>query len=206
MQNPCHLEPADVQLLFADLQTRIVARSKTTEPKALRLAACVLAQLARAFSLPVTISTVPEGEDAPELIPELAKEADGAPQFLRTGASPFLDKKTKMALNSHGRKTLVICGFATEVVVLHAVTGAIEAGYRALVPVDACGGMSERTEAAALRQIEAFGGEVTSTLDRHHGHGPRAGFQDISRPANVRRPSATAPSLGLAVNSSETEG
>src|SRR6266403_4683428 len=29
MQNPCHLEPADVQLLFADLQTQIVARSKT---------------------------------------------------------------------------------------------------------------------------------------------------------------------------------
>jgi len=29
---------------------------------------------------------------------------------------------------------------------------------------DACGGMSERTEAAALRQIEAFGGEVTSTV------------------------------------------
>jgi nicotinamidase-related amidase len=85
-------------------------------------------------------------------------------QFLRTGASPFLDKETKMALNSHGPKTLVICGFATEVVVLHAVTGAIEAGYRALVPVDACGGMSERTEAAALRQIEAFGGEVTSTV------------------------------------------
>jgi hypothetical protein len=97
MQNPSHLEPADVQLLFADLQTQIVARSKTAEPKALRLAACVLAQLARVFSLPVTISTVPEGEDAPELIPELAKEADGARQFLRTGASPFLDEKTKMA-------------------------------------------------------------------------------------------------------------
>jgi nicotinamidase-related amidase len=164
MQNPSRLDPTDVQLLFADLQTQIVARSKTTDPKALRMAARVLAQLAKVFSLPVTISTVPEGEHAPELIPELAKEAVGAPQFLRTGASPFLDERTKMALNSHGRKTLVICGVATEVVVLHAATAAIEAGYRALVPVDACGGMSERTESAALRQIEAFGGEVTSTV------------------------------------------
>jgi nicotinamidase-related amidase len=164
MQNPSRLEAADVQLLFADLQTQIVARSKTTEPKALRLAAGVLAQLAKVFSLPVTISTVPEGGAAPELIPELVKEAGGAPQFLRVNASPFLDDNTKMALELHGRRTLVICGFATEAVVLHAVTGAIEAGYRALVPVDACGGMSERTEAAALRQIEAFGGEVTSTV------------------------------------------
>jgi nicotinamidase-related amidase len=39
----------------------------------------------------------------------------------------------------------VISGFATEVVVVHAVLSAIEAGYRAYVPVDACGGLSERT-------------------------------------------------------------
>ena len=32
------------------------------------------------------------------------------------------------------------------------------------VPVDACGGISERTEAAALRQIEAVGGITTSTV------------------------------------------
>ncbi|HEY0791951.1 MAG TPA: isochorismatase family protein [Chthoniobacterales bacterium] len=164
MQNPSHLQTADVQLLFADLQKQIVKRSKTTEPKALGKSVKVLAQLARVFSLPVTISVVPEGDASPELIPELADEAEDTPQLLRSGASPFLDERTRSILTGLGRKTLVIAGFATEVVVLHAVTAAIDAGCRALVAVDACGGLSERTEGAALRQIEAYGGEVTSTV------------------------------------------
>ena len=164
MQNPTNLAAKEVQLLFADLQPQIVQRSKTTDPQAIAQSASVLAQLAKVFSLPVTISVVPEGGEAPKLIPELVKEAAEASQFLRDGASPFLDEKTKLAMKDNDRKTLVIAGFATEVTVLHAVVGAIEAGYRVIVPVDACGGMSERTEAAALRQIEAFGGEVTSTV------------------------------------------
>ena len=164
MQNPSQLNPAETQLLFCDLQKQIVGRSKTTEPKALARSAAVLAQLGRVFSLPVTISVVPEGNDAPELVEELAKATPNAPQFLRANASPFLDEKTTAALDENGRKTLVIAGFTTEVVVLHAVTAAIDQGYRVLVPVDVCGGMSERTEAAALRQIEGYGGEITSTV------------------------------------------
>jgi Isochorismatase family len=164
MQNPTKIAAQEVQLLFADLQPQIVQRSKTTDPNEIAQSAAVLAQLAKVFSLPVTISGVPEGGEAPELIPELAKEAAEAHPFQRASASPFLDEKTKLALKNNDRKTLVIAGFATEVVVLHAVVGALEAGYRAIVAVDACGGMSERTESAALRQIEAFGGEVSSTV------------------------------------------
>jgi nicotinamidase-related amidase len=164
MQSPTNLAAKEMQLLFADLQPDIVDRSKTTDPKTIAQSAAVLAQLAKVFSLPIAISVVPEGGAAPQLIPELAREAAEAPQFLRASASPFLDEKTKLALAANSRKTLVIAGFATEVVVLHAVVGAIEAGYRAIVPVDACGGMSERTELAALRQIEAFAGEVSSTV------------------------------------------
>ena len=164
MQNPTKIAAPEVQLLFADLQPQIVQRSKTTDPKMIAQSAAVLAQLAKVFSLPVIISVVPEGGEAPELIPELAKETADASQISRTNISPFLDEKTTLALKDNVRKTLIIAGFATEAVIFHAVVGAIEAGYRAIVSVDACGGMSERTELAALRQIEAFGGEITSTV------------------------------------------
>ena len=49
-------------------------------------------------------------------------------------------------------------GCATEAVVLRAALSALERGYRVQVPVDARGGLSARTENAALRQIEAAGG------------------------------------------------
>jgi len=158
------LEPKTVQILFADLQPQIVARSKTNTPDALARSAAVLAQVARLLHLPMDISVVPEGGQPPELIPELARETDGVAQLPRLSFSPFLDEATRAAIAATGRQHLVIAGFATEVVVLHAVRDALAAGYRVHVPVDACGGMSSRTEDAAFRQIEAAGGVTTSVV------------------------------------------
>lgn len=50
----------------------------------------------------------------------------------------------------------------SEIVVLHTALAALADGYDVIVLVDASGGISERTENAALRQIEAAGGTVTS--------------------------------------------
>ena len=47
---------------------------------------------------------------------------------------------------------------------LHAVLDARAQGNEVLVPVDVCGGMSERTEQAALRQIIAAGAITTSVV------------------------------------------
>ncbi len=152
------------QVLIIDLQVQIVARSKTTPPDALGASAGVLLQLAKLFRLPIVISVVPEQEKPPELIAELRGEDAFAPQKLRAGASAFLDPATNDALAGTGRRTLIVAGFATEVAVLHAAIDARTRGYDALVPVDACGGMSVATEAAALRQIEAAGAVTTSVV------------------------------------------
>jgi nicotinamidase-related amidase len=152
------------QVLLCHLQSQIVARSKTTDPESLRKSAGVLAELAHLFSLPMIFSIVPQQEKEPELIPELERQASGVPQFVRASVSPFLDPATCDALASSGRKTLIIAGVNTEVVVLHAVVDAIRRGYKVLVPVDACGGMSERTEQAAFRQIESAGAVTTSVV------------------------------------------
>jgi hypothetical protein len=45
------LDPMTVQVLFADLQPQIVARSKTNTPDALTRSATVLAQVARLLLL-----------------------------------------------------------------------------------------------------------------------------------------------------------
>jgi hypothetical protein len=47
------LDPATVQILFADLQPPIVARSMTNPPESLSCAASVLARCARLLDLPV---------------------------------------------------------------------------------------------------------------------------------------------------------
>ncbi|MEU9009443.1 isochorismatase family protein [Streptomyces sp. NPDC048479] len=50
----------------------------------------------------------------------------------------------------------------SETVVLHTALDAIAAGFEVSVLLDACGGLSPRTEQAAFHQIETAGGRITS--------------------------------------------
>lgn len=154
----------NTQVLICDLQKQIVARSKTTPPDSLAQSAGVLCRLASLFQLPVTFSVVPEGEKAPELIKELKEFATDGNQFLRASANPFLDQKTREHLSAQGRKTIILAGFAIEVVTLHAALQALREGYNVIVAVDACGGMSQQTESAAIEHIRASGGLITSVV------------------------------------------
>ncbi|GAA2887689.1 hypothetical protein GCM10020220_092420 [Nonomuraea rubra] len=63
---------------------------------------------------------------------------------------------------ARARRTLAMCGVTSEIVVLHTALDALADGYDVIVLADASGGVSERTENAAFRQIEAAGGTVTS--------------------------------------------
>ncbi|MCU1314127.1 MAG: hypothetical protein JWM54_1884 [Acidobacteriaceae bacterium] len=158
------LTPETSQVMICDLQEQIVARSKTTTPDALSQSAQVLSQIAQLFKLPITFSVVPENKNAPKLIASLQPFASKKNQFLRATASPFIDPATREHLASLRRPTLIIAGFATEVVVLHAALDALREGYGVIVAVDACGGMSDRTELAALAQIRDNGGTVSSVV------------------------------------------
>ncbi len=157
------LSTDSAQLLLCDLQPEIVARSKTIDRDVLSKSAGVLLEIARLFSLPTTLSVVPEGDKPPELISEL-RGSSFAQEKLRASASPLFDEATRNLLAESKRQVLIIGGFATEAVVLHAVLDARTQGYDVLVPVDVCGGMSERTEQAALRQIRAAGAITTSVV------------------------------------------
>ncbi|MCK8787754.1 isochorismatase family protein [Roseomonas sp. NAR14] len=154
----------DTLVLFADLQPEIVARSRTTAPDALAASAGILAEVGAILGLPLLFSVVPEGSKPPVLIPQLAGYARADRVFPRMTATPWLDPAIVAAIEETGRRTIVVAGFATEVVTLHAARGAVAAGYRAIVPVDANGGMSAATEAAALRRIEQAGGETSAVV------------------------------------------
>jgi nicotinamidase-related amidase len=158
------LTASSTQVLICDLQEEIVARSHTTKPDALKSSAAVLCEIAQLFGLPITLSAVPEEEKAPKLISELKPFATESNVFTRASASPFVDEKTPAHLASLHRPTLLLAGFATEVVVLHAAVNALDAGYGVIVITDACGGQSQRTEDAALQHIHDAGGILSSVV------------------------------------------
>src|SRR5258708_37932452 len=169
------LSTDSAQLLLCDLQPEIVARSKTIHRDVLSKSAGVLLEIAKLFSLPTTLSVVPEGGKAPELISEL-RGSGFAQEKLRASASPFLDEAKKNLVAQSRRKVLIIGGFATEAVVLHAVLDARAEGYEVLVPVDACGGLFAGKERAVPNPIEAGGAETTPVLSIVTKQAPGGGF------------------------------
>ncbi|GJD52140.1 hypothetical protein OPKNFCMD_4902 [Methylobacterium crusticola] len=158
-----NLAPSDVVLLFADLQDSIVGHSATNGEAAIRKAAGALAVLARDLAIPAVASVVPFGTDDPRPLAEITAALPDVPVLARGGPSVFAHALTRDAILGTGRRTLVLAGVASEVVVLHASLRAREAGLAVHVLLDASGGFSPRTEAAALREIEAAGG-VTSSV------------------------------------------
>lgn len=150
------MTPATTQILFVDIQPETMGGNGTNPPAALLRSAVVLARIGRLFDLPMTASIVPAGPGEPRLAPELAAALPGVTPMVRTMAGVFDDAPTTAALAATGRHDLVVCGVVTEVAVLLACFGAALNGYEVHVPVDACSGLTQRTEDAAFRRIESF--------------------------------------------------
>jgi nicotinamidase-related amidase len=162
-ENKAPMTAATTQILFIDFQPEIVRSSRTNPPDSLIRSAVAIAKIGKLFDLPMHASVVPTGSGEPALVPELASELAGVTPRVRTMAPVFDDAPTADAIARTGRHDLVVCGVVTEVAVLLACFGAVLRGHEVHVPVDACGGITPRTEEAAFRRIEAFDANTAAT-------------------------------------------
>jgi nicotinamidase-related amidase len=70
----------------------------------------------------------------------------------RLTADAFRNEPILKAVGASGRKTVLISGVATKLAVQFPTLSGSDLGYRMFVVIDACGGMSARTEQAALQE------------------------------------------------------
>lgn len=152
------LDSSTVQIVLADLQDGIVDASRTNPPAAIKRAVTTLVTIAKNLDLPITVSSAPR-PGGPANITEIP---ESAPVYVRTGPSCWDDPNGRAAIDAHNRPVLALCGVTSEIVIVRTALDALASGYQVVVLVDACGGLSDRTETAAFRQIEAAGGTVTS--------------------------------------------
>lgn len=152
---------SDAVILFADLQTDLVTVAQTHPEKKIRKSVLSLAKVAKLLDIPV-IATVVQVKSAPKLIDEIEEGYGAVEMMLRRGADSFDDEAIRSKLEALGRKTLLISGVATEVAVSLPALSGLRHGYRTFTVLDACGGISERSEQAALSRITSAGGSLTS--------------------------------------------
>jgi nicotinamidase-related amidase len=156
------LQQSSTMILFADLQTGIVELQSTNDPKRLRAAVAALAKLGQLFHIPTIVTTAPGEGGAPIVIPEITKVLGEVPPHTRTTTDSFTHPATRDAILAVKRPTLLIAGVATEIIVQHSALSGVGHGLNVQVVVDACGGLSPRTEDAALRRLTQAGVVTTS--------------------------------------------
>ena len=158
MPLPSPFGPDQTQLLFIDIQPVIIDNAHTNPGKTIRRAADTCVKVAQLFDIPVFVSLVPTGPKSPEAVSEL----ENLPAYPRHFPGAFNQPEIAHALAATGRKTLAVGGIVSEIAVLHGALTAIREGYDVHILVDCCGGLTERSELAAFRQIEAAGGTLSS--------------------------------------------
>ncbi len=164
--NDPKLSPADAMVVFADLQGGIVDLPLTSPRAQVIKAARGVAKLARVFDMPTLISAIPDHGGGPaQVIPDMAEVRGGPIETIqRTTPDSWANDAIRAAIQKTGRKTLILSGVATEIAIQLLALSATANGYKVYVVTDACGGLSARSEDAALRRLTAAGVVTTSVV------------------------------------------
>jgi nicotinamidase-related amidase len=107
----------------------------------------------------MTLQALPPG--SVDLIPSLAELVPPAEVIDKRVYSPWLESALDQRLRARGIDTLIVTGAETDVCVLATVLGAVDRGYRVVLPTDALCSSSDTTHDALLALYrERYGQQV----------------------------------------------
>lgn len=154
----------DCALLLIDYQNEMfeTIRSETSAELA-DLNVRLLAKTAKAFNMPVVLSTVgvKYGINGPTHA-SILSELPGVEAIDRTSMNAFEDRAFSDAVKKTGRKRLIFGGLHTEICLTFAVVQALKNGYEGMYVIDAVGGRSQAAHRTAIERL-AHAGAVPNT-------------------------------------------
>jgi nicotinamidase-related amidase len=156
----------DCTLVLIDYQNEMfeTIRSDTSAELA-DLNVRLLARTAKAFNMPIVLSTVgvKYGINGPTHASILA-DLPGVEAIDRTSMNAFEDLAFNEAVKKTGRKRLIIGGLHTEICLTFAVVQALKDGYESMYVVDAVGGRSQTAHRTAIDRLAHAGAVPTTAL------------------------------------------
>lgn len=158
------LTPQNCAVVLIDYQPEQVATVQSSPVEEVMLNAKAVCKLARAYNVPVILSTV--GVDLgvnQGTVAELREELPGVEEIDRTGVNSWEDADFRAAVGSTGRKKIVMCGLWTEVCLAFPTLDMLAEGYEVYPVTDAVGGISKVAHKSALhRMLQAGARPVTA--------------------------------------------
>lgn len=158
------LTPENCALVLIDYQPEQYRTVTSTTREEINLNVVALCRLAKAYDLPVIVSTVGvdmgvnTGTDQ-----EIMAELQGVNEIDRTGVNAWEDGEFRRAVEATGRNKIVIAGLWTEVCLTFPTLDMLAEGYEVYPVADAVGGISQVAHDRAFdRMIQAGAHPVTA--------------------------------------------
>lgn len=156
----------DCALVLIDYQKEMFETIRSETPADLaELNVRLLARSAKAFNMPIVLSTVGVafGINSPTQA-AIAAELPGLEPLDRSSMNAFEDKPFQDAIAKTGRKRLIMGGLHTEICLAFAVAQALKDGYEVMYVTDAVGGRSQTAHRTAIERMAHAGAVPTTAL------------------------------------------
>jgi nicotinamidase-related amidase len=158
------ITPQDCAVLIVDAQAGLAFATGSGDRQSVRSNLVALAKTAKAFDVPVIVSTSASKVYSGPLMPPLRAVLPEVTPIERRNMNLWEDEAAKAAVVATGRRTLVVAGLLTEACVSFPVLSALAEGYAVRVVTDACGGLTPASHEAALQRLAQAGAVPTSWL------------------------------------------
>ena len=152
------LTPQNCALVLIDYQPEQYRTITSSTRDEIDLNVIALCKLARAYDIPVIVSTV--GVDMgvnTGTAQEIMDELPGVTEIDRTGVNAWEDEEFRNAIEATGRKKIVMAGLWTEVCLTFPTLDMQAAGYQVYPVADAVGGISAVAHDRAIERMQAAG-------------------------------------------------
>ena len=161
-----HFKPENSALILIDYQVGTMQLVKNQMPDAALRNAIKLAKAAKAFKMPIVLTSSqedhsqgPTSASLQHVIPEAY-----ASRIARKGVvNAWDDENFKNAVEATGRRQLIMGAITTDICLVFPAISAVEDGYEVQAVLDACGSPFEIGEEVARRRMERAGVWLTST-------------------------------------------
>ena len=156
----------DGALVLIDYQKEMFENVKSeARPDEIELNVRFLIRAAKAFNIPVILSTVgvQMGVNGPTRA-AIQNELPGIEVIDRSSMDAWEDNAFRAAVKKTGKKRLIFGALYTEICLAFPVIDAMRDGYEAMFVVDAIGGMSQLAHRTAIERLTAMGAVPNTSL------------------------------------------
>jgi nicotinamidase-related amidase len=156
------LTPQNSALVVIDYQPSQVAAVHSMDHELLLRNIVSVARLAKAYELPIVLSTVNVANGQGPTLPELKEVLADDVELDRTQINAWEDVEFRAAVEATGRRKLIMTALWTEVCLAFPSLDAMRAGYEVFPVVDAVAGTSVEAHRAGLERIVQAGAQPIS--------------------------------------------